>query len=381
LYGFLVLVILHETGHFIASKKFWVKVYEFWLWIPPKVKTLYKDKSWTEYTLNALPLWWFIRPKWENISSEEEITAKDSFHSKPFWQKVIILLWWVFMNLLIAFLLFMIAFWIWIKPIFIIPDSSNKFVSTSYLFPSQSFAQKVWYIKKEEKPLKIEWILKNEKTLSSQIDFKTWDIINSIWWEKITTSSVSTILRQYLWKDVKIWVLRNNQQLYFTWTCPDDGCLLGVFYSSDRKIQKLDLTFFQAVKASIHEIISETKLTFDWLKLFYHKLTSWEAKKAVETMSGPVWAVAVGKYILSIWVVEYLAFIASISLALAIFNVLPIPALDGWRILTTAIMHLFRLNPKKYLIIENYITLVFFAVLMIFWFYIMYQDWLRFYSI
>jgi hypothetical protein len=47
------------------------------------------------------------------------------------------------MNLLIAFILFTIAFWHGIKPIFIIPDSSNKFNAESYLFPTVSFAQKV----------------------------------------------------------------------------------------------------------------------------------------------------------------------------------------------------------------------------------------------
>jgi hypothetical protein len=46
-------------------------------------------------------------------------------------------------NLIIAFVLFSLAFWHGIKPIFIIPDSSNNFTAKSYLFPTVSFAQKV----------------------------------------------------------------------------------------------------------------------------------------------------------------------------------------------------------------------------------------------
>ena len=96
-------------------------------------------------------------------------------------------------------------------------------------------------------------------------------------------------------------------------------------------------------------------------------------------MSWPVWAVAIWKYIIDIWIWEYIAFIATISLALAIFNILPIPALDWWKILTTAIMHIFRIKRSKFLIIENYISIVFFALLMLLWIYIMYLDFIRFY--
>ena len=378
--SFIILVILHEMGHLVAAKKMWVKVYEFWLWIPPKIKTLWTDKSWTKYTLNALPLWWFIRPKWEDFQSDSEIYDKDSFHAQPFWKKVIILLWWVFMNLLIAFVLFFVAFWIWIKPVFIIPDSANSFHSTSYLFPTTSFAQKVWYIKPyQAQPLKVDWIIKQNNTLTSQINIQTWDIITTIWWQKVNTKNAWKLLSQYLWKQVEIWIKRWEKNITYTWNCSKNGCLLWVFYSSPRQIQNLHLSFMQAIEAAWHEIIAETKMTFDGLWLLYHKLTNGHVKKALSTMSGPVGAVAVWKYILSIWIWEYIAFIWSISLALAIFNILPIPALDGWRILTTAIMHIFRLKPKSYLVIENYISIFFFIILMWLWLYIMYLDYLRFY--
>ena len=378
--SFVILIILHEMGHFLAAKKMWVKVYEFGLWIPPKIKILWVDKSWTKWTLNALPLWWFIRPKWEDFQSDEEIYDKDSFHSQSFFKKVIILLWWVVMNLFIAFVLFFIVFWIWLKPIFIIPDSANNFHSNSYLFPSNSFAYKVWYIKSYKAwELKVNGIIKQSNTLTSQMDIRTWDVITMIWNEKVNTKNVWKLLYKYLWEKIKIWVKRWKKELILTWNCPKNWCLLWVFYNSPRQIQKIRFSFFDAIKVAWHEIKTETIMTFDWLWLLYHKLTNWHAQNALKTMSWPVGAVAIWKYILSIWFLEYLAFIWSISLALAIFNVLPIPALDWWRILTTSIMHIFKLNPKKYLLIENYISISFFIVLMILWFYIMYLDFIRFY--
>lgn len=378
---FLILIILHEFWHFIASRKCWVKVYEFWVWIPPKIKTLYKDKKWTEYTLNALPLWGFIRPKWEDISKDSEINDKDSFHSKPFWQKLIILSAWVIMNLLIAFILFFIAFWHGIRPVFVIPDNSSNFTATSYIFPTTSFAKKVWYITWDTtKPLTVEWLLKNGTSLSSKIDIQTWDIVKTVNWQKINTSNIWLILKKNIWKKINIWIIRKNNKINLTAQCPESSCLLWVYFSSNRKIQVKQMNFTESINASLHEIKAQTILTFEWLKLLYNKITHWHTKEALQKMSWPVWAVAVWKYILKIWIWEYIAFLWAISLALAIFNILPIPALDGWRIFTTWIMHLFKLKPKKYLVIENYITIFFFAILMIIWFYVMYVDYMRFYS-
>jgi len=53
---FMFLVIIHELGHFTAAKLSGVKVLEFGVGIPPKLKKLRQDKSGTEYTLNRIPL-------------------------------------------------------------------------------------------------------------------------------------------------------------------------------------------------------------------------------------------------------------------------------------------------------------------------------------
>jgi membrane-associated protease RseP (regulator of RpoE activity) len=67
-----------------------------------------------------------------------------------------------------------------------------------------------------------------------------------------------------------------------------------------------------------------------------------------------------------------------ISLALAIFNVLPIPALDWWRALSVLIQSIFRLEPIKYFTIENRLNIVFFVLLMGLGVYIMWLDLQRF---
>ena len=58
-----------------------------------------------------------------------------------------------------------------------------------------------------------------------------------------------------------------------------------------------------------------------------------------------------------------MAFAALISLALAIFNLLPIPALDGGRLLSFIIQKLTHADPKKYFMRESYINVVVFVLL------------------
>jgi len=391
IFGFFLLVVLHEFWHFVAARFFKVKVHEFGIWIPPKIWTLYEDKKWTKYTLNLLPIWWFIRPKWEDISNEKEIYDPDSFHSKNLFQKIIILLWWVFMNFLIAFIIFTTVFYIWVKPLRIIPDSIYNFSAQSYLFPTTSFAEEIGYIKNEKKWVKVTWVIQKtdikkedlEKAknsiLSLQIPIKTWDVINYIWAEKVSDVNVSKVIKKYIWKKIKVWILRDNKQLYFTWTCGKENCLLWIYHNFP-KTYPVSMSLWKAMETALKEMKAETILTFEAFGHLYNKLKQGKVKEATDRLSWPVGAVAVWRHILEIWFVEYFAFLWMISLALAIFNVLPIPALDGGRIFTTSIMHIFRLQPKKYLDLENKINIAFFLVLMVFWFYVMWLDISRIYN-
>ncbi|MBP6086546.1 site-2 protease family protein [Patescibacteria group bacterium] len=70
----------------------------------------------------------------------------------------------------------------------------------------------------------------------------------------------------------------------------------------------------------------------------------------------------------------FLVFGGMLSLALAIFNLLPIPALDGGRLLGVIIQKVFGLRPEKYYTIEGWINTVFFIALLALGFYIMAHD-------
>ncbi|MEA2677118.1 MAG: regulator of sigma protease [Chloroflexota bacterium] len=97
-----VLVVIHELGHFIVARRSGVRVHEFGVGFPPRAKVLGRDKQGTEYTLNWLPIGGFVRLEGE----EGESLEKDAFVNKPLRTRLTILLAGVLMNLVLAVVVF-----------------------------------------------------------------------------------------------------------------------------------------------------------------------------------------------------------------------------------------------------------------------------------
>ncbi len=97
-----LLVLIHELGHFVAARKFGVKVLEFGFGLPPKLFSRFKGE--TEYTFNLLPFGGFVR-----LYGEENLQGSDdprSFAAKSAIKRAVILVAGVFMNLLLAIVLY-----------------------------------------------------------------------------------------------------------------------------------------------------------------------------------------------------------------------------------------------------------------------------------
>lgn len=100
----LVLVVVHEFGHFLAAKAFGIKVLEFGIGFPPKAAT-YLRRGGTEYTLNWLPIGGFVR-----LLGEEDPTDPQSLAAAARWKRLTVMFAGVFMNLIIAILLLTVGF-------------------------------------------------------------------------------------------------------------------------------------------------------------------------------------------------------------------------------------------------------------------------------
>ncbi len=60
-----VLVLAHEMGHFVTARIFKVRIEEFGIGFPPRLATMFESKG-TKFTINMIPLGGFVRPKGEN---------------------------------------------------------------------------------------------------------------------------------------------------------------------------------------------------------------------------------------------------------------------------------------------------------------------------
>ncbi len=97
-----VLVVIHELGHFIVARRSGVHVHEFGVGFPPRAKVLGTDSKGTEYTLNWLPIGGFVKLEGE----EGESAQSDAFVNKPLRTRLSILLAGVLMNIILAFVVF-----------------------------------------------------------------------------------------------------------------------------------------------------------------------------------------------------------------------------------------------------------------------------------
>ena len=93
------LVTVHELGHFLLAKRAGVRVEEFGIGFPPRVFAIRRGE--TEYSLNAIPLGGFVR-----MLGEEDPTAPRSFAAAGRWWRVAILAAGATMNFVAAILLF-----------------------------------------------------------------------------------------------------------------------------------------------------------------------------------------------------------------------------------------------------------------------------------
>lgn len=99
------LIVIHELGHFLAAKAFGIKVLEFGIGFPPRIKRAVWKRGETEYTLNWLPIGGFVR-----LLGEEDPSDPRSLAAAPRWKRLTVLFAGVFMNLILAVVLLAVGF-------------------------------------------------------------------------------------------------------------------------------------------------------------------------------------------------------------------------------------------------------------------------------
>jgi regulator of sigma E protease len=113
-----ILVILHEFGHFITAKWFGCRVEKFYLFFNPWFSLVKKKIGDTEYGIGWLPLGGYVKISGMIDESMDKEAMKQpaqpyEFRSKPAWQRLIIMLGGIIVNVLLAFVIYAMVLFIW----------------------------------------------------------------------------------------------------------------------------------------------------------------------------------------------------------------------------------------------------------------------------
>jgi regulator of sigma E protease len=105
--GIVLLIVLHELGHFLAAKATGMRVERYSVFFPPTLLRLRRGE--TEYALGALPLGGYVKITGMNpdeIAQLEPSVARRAYYNQPPWKRVVVILAGPLVNIAIAFLLF-----------------------------------------------------------------------------------------------------------------------------------------------------------------------------------------------------------------------------------------------------------------------------------
>jgi regulator of sigma E protease len=116
--SFSILVLLHELGHFLTARWFKCRVEKFYLFFNPWFSLFKKKIGETEYGIGWVPLGGYVKISGmidESMDKEQMQKPPQpwEFRSKPAWQRLIIMLAGVIVNVLLAFAIFIMIMWTW----------------------------------------------------------------------------------------------------------------------------------------------------------------------------------------------------------------------------------------------------------------------------
>lgn len=315
---FLVLIIIHEFGHFIAAKLMGVRVNEFAVGFGPR---LFSHK-WgeTNYAVNLVPLGGYCAMEGEDEGS----TDSRAFCNKPAWRRFIIVVMGALFNLLLGLVIIAVI-----------------------LAPSEAFASTV--------------IADFDSgALSAELGLKVDDEILEVDGRKIyTTYDLSYAFTNIKDGRVDITVKRDGEkQLLRDVTFETEEYEGMTYLTVDFKVY--------GIKKSLKSYLTQTVDTaFSYCAVIWRSLFDLiSGKYGISAVSGPVGVtVAIGNAAKES-LKSILPIMALITINLGLFNLLPIPALDGGRLLFILIEMIFRRPvPQKY---EAAVHTVGFVLLIIF---------------
>jgi len=325
------LMVLHELGHFLMAKKFGVDVEEFGIGYPPRI--FGKRFRGTIYSLNLLPFGAFVRIKGEE--GEENIEDSKSFSQKPIWQRSLIILGGVGFFWIIAIVILTSVAFFWGVPTSV-PDNWEGEHKTEVMI-TQTF---------DDFPAALTGIEMGDKI----VDFNRID-------------EFQEFIRENKEKEITLNIKRGQKTFSINLIpiASDINESEGVIGVALARVADIKYPWYsapiQGVSITARQTIAIPVMLGTLLKNAIQGKETPGAK-----FVGPIGIGRIMTNALDQGIVNFLMFLSMISIWLAVFNILPIPALDGGKLLFLTIEKVKgqAVNPKT----EQKITLVFFSLLL-----------------
>jgi len=294
-----ILVLVHEFGHYFAAKFTGVKVEEFGLGLPPKIWG--KKIGQTIWSLNWLPIGGFC--KLEGESPEENKKSQTSFMYKNPWQKGLIVLGGVLMNIVLAVVIFSTVY-----TILGVPTQTNK--------------------------VKVIGVVKNSPAETAGVKEKDWVVsVNEIYVSK--PEELTKEVAKDKGKETELMINRDGQLLPLKVMVRDnppagEGAM-GIAISHTEMTKIAWYEFYKGIGAGFKE-------AYFWGKIIMGGVTKMIGGllmgKVPSDVAGPIGMFeATSSIKKSQGILAVIHFFGIVSVNLAVVNVLPFPALDGGRII------------------------------------------------
>jgi len=355
----LVLVLVHEFGHFFSAKKFGIRVDEFGFGFPPKLFG-YKHGE-TEYTFNLLPLGGFVKIFGED-PNEENINGPDkerSFVNKAKWKQAIVLFAGIFMNFLLGWVLFSIGFMSGLPTSVRSADKNYELQDVNVVILSVL----------KDSPAEKAGLQTGDKIIS--LTHMHDGGVHELFKKDISPESVKSFVLEHPNDEIEVGYLRAPNSTPNTAkvdiVSKDGVPAIGIAMD---EIGTAKLPLFSAIWEGLTLTISVTKDTV--VGLFKLIADSFRGQGSLESITGPVGMVGIVGNALEFGFTYLLSFAALISINLAIINLFPFPALDGGRLLFLLIEKIKgkALNPK----VVNTVNMVGFVILISLMLVVTYHD-------
>ena len=397
-----IIIIVHETGHFLAAKASGIKVLEFGLFMGPKIFS--KTIKGTVYSIRAIPIGGFVAMEGE----DENVISTTSYSSAKPYKKILVSITGPFFNIIFAFLILAILFsftgYALDTNTIIEPDGplytaglvdgdriiyvDNKRVKdpsdiTMILYPIKEIEPitvvyerdgikktvSVLPVKLGGKRIMLDISTQSSNTVVADIDevsngYKAGLRIN----DKIThingnmVNSLKELSEQVTLNGlgpIEVRVLRGTEELSFVFETIESESMeyldLGIYYYST------DINIFQAVKHAVlysFSVVKTVIVSIVWLITGIVSLSE---------MMGPVGIIStIGEQIKQptfvLFILNLVNMMAFISINLGVMNLIPFPALDGSKIVIHSIEWIigkpFNQDKMKYVTIAGFVLLV-----------------------